>query len=129
MNKTWPIPRRTFLKGLGTVVALPMLEAMMPARLLGAGAAAPGSFPKRMAFVYIPNGANMVDWTPKTVGTDFDLRMETVATRVDRGANDRRERRIDQELPADYDEGALLARVSRGRVLDEIDLATPHQGT
>jgi hypothetical protein len=29
--------------------------------------------PKRIAFLYIPNGANMADWTPKTTGTDFDL--------------------------------------------------------
>jgi len=29
--------------------------------------------PKRMAFVYIPNGANMADWTPSTLGTDFEL--------------------------------------------------------
>src|SRR5690242_982685 len=75
MNKTWQIPRRTFLKGLGTVVALPMLEAMLPpAKLLAA--AATGStqaLPRRMAFVYIPNGANMEDWTPKTVGADYEL--------------------------------------------------------
>ena len=74
MNKSWQIPRRTFLKGLGTVVALPVFEAMAPARLFAGGAAGPAkSYPKRMAFVYIPNGANMVDWTPKTVGADFDL--------------------------------------------------------
>src|SRR5256885_8742670 len=73
MNKTWQIPRRTFLKGLGTVVALPLLEVMLPpARLLGAGEAAK-SFPRRMAFIYIPNGANMEDWTPKTVGADYEL--------------------------------------------------------
>ena len=37
MNKTWQIPRRTFLKGLGTVIALPMLEAMLPPAKLFAG--------------------------------------------------------------------------------------------
>jgi hypothetical protein len=69
------IPRRTFLKGLGTVLALPMLEAMVPpARLLAAnGSAAANVFPKRMAFVYVPNGANMADWTPAAFGTDFQL--------------------------------------------------------
>src|SRR2546429_1751629 len=73
MNKTWQIPRRTFLKGLGTVVALPLLEVMLPpARLLGADEAAK-SFPRRMAFIYIPNGANMEDWTPKIVGADYEL--------------------------------------------------------
>jgi len=75
MKKPWQIPRRTFLKGVGTAIALPTLEAMLPPlRALAASeAAAAKGFPKRMAFVYIPNGANMADWTPKAVGTDFEL--------------------------------------------------------
>jgi hypothetical protein len=75
MNKPWHIPRRTFLKGVGTAIALPALEAMLPPlRALAAnGIAAGGAFPRRMAFVYIPNGANMADWTPKEAGTDFEL--------------------------------------------------------
>ncbi len=75
MQKKWHIPRRTFLRGLGTMMALPMLEAMAPAsKVFGANAnPASKSFPKRMAFVYVPNGANMQDWTPKAVGTDFEL--------------------------------------------------------
>src|SRR5205809_5820634 len=75
MIKTWQIPRRTFLKGLGTVIALPMLEAMLPpAKVLAAGAAeAAQTFPRRMAFSYIPNGANMEDWTPKSLGADYEL--------------------------------------------------------
>jgi hypothetical protein len=78
MHKTWQIPRRTFLKGLGTAVALPVLEAMAPPlKLLGAGAAEAGAalkaLPKRMAFVYVPNGANMADWTPAVAGTEFEL--------------------------------------------------------
>src|SRR6266700_3968550 len=75
MNKTWQIPRRTFLTGLGTVIALPMLEAMVPpSKLLAAGASeAAKTVPRRMAFIYIPNGANMEDWTPKTVGAGYDL--------------------------------------------------------
>src|SRR5262245_66007661 len=72
MNKSWQIPRRTFLKGLGTMVGLPMLEAMQPSELLVAGEAG-GNLPRRMAFVFIPNGANMEDWTPKTVGNDYEL--------------------------------------------------------
>jgi len=75
MRKHWLIPRRTFLRGLGATVALPMLEAMAPpARLLaqGAGAIAPAK-PLRMAFIYVPNGANMDDWTPARTGTDFQL--------------------------------------------------------
>src|SRR5882762_3347347 len=74
MTKSWQLPRRMFLKGLGTTIALPMLEAMVPgvATLAKAAESASGT-PKRMGFVYIPNGANMADWTPATVGTDFEL--------------------------------------------------------
>src|SRR5688572_1984362 len=67
--KNWQIPRRTFLKGVGTAMALPLLESMAPAAVT----AAPQSAPRRMAFVYVPNGANMADWTPKEVGADFEL--------------------------------------------------------
>src|SRR5580704_11027378 len=74
MKKRWQIPRRTFLKGVGTMIALPMLDAMSaPLGVLSAGSAKAEAFPKRMAFVYIPNGANMEDWTPQAVGTDFLL--------------------------------------------------------
>ncbi len=75
MQKNWQLPRRTFLRGLGTMMALPLLEAMSPAVNLFASAGAPSikTSPKRMAFVYVPNGANMVDWTPQKVGADFDL--------------------------------------------------------
>ncbi len=67
--KNWHIPRRTFLKGVGTALALPWLEAMTP--LHAAAPALPR--PLRMAFVYVPNGVNMEDWTPATEGTDFTL--------------------------------------------------------
>jgi hypothetical protein len=71
MNRNLQIPRRTFLKGVGTAVALPLLEAMAPSKLLAA--AATPSHPLRMAFIYVPNGMNMADWTPGKEGTDFDL--------------------------------------------------------
>lgn len=72
MNKKWQIPRRTFLKGLGTAVALPVLDAMLPVRALSAVQGA-GAFPKRMAFLYVPNGVNMSDWTPAATGSQFEL--------------------------------------------------------
>ncbi len=54
-------------------MALPLLEAMSPpVKLLAANSDAPLS-PKRMAFIYVPNGINMEDWTPKTIGSDFTL--------------------------------------------------------
>jgi hypothetical protein len=53
---------------MGVSVALPFLESVPS--LLAAPAARP---PRRMAFVYIPNGVNMADWTPTAVGRDFTL--------------------------------------------------------
>jgi len=75
MRNKWQLPRRSFLRGLGTALALPALEAMLPAtKLLGASAAATTSaFPKRMAFIFIPNGAHMPDWIPKAMGREFEL--------------------------------------------------------
>ena len=49
------LPRRTFLRGMGTAVALPFLDAMVP----GIRRAAAGKPPVRMAFVYVPNGIDM----------------------------------------------------------------------
>ena len=67
---TW-ISRRTLLRGLGTAVALPWLEAMAPAADR-AGAASKAS-PRRMAFFYVPNGVHMPAWTPAKEGPDFEL--------------------------------------------------------
>jgi len=68
------ISRRTVLKGLGAAVALPWLEAMTP--LASAGAATKS--PLRAAFLYVPNGMHMLDWTPKAEGalTEFPLLLE-----------------------------------------------------
>jgi len=54
-----------FLRGAGTAVALPFLDAMVPA--LARASAAPEK-PVRMAFVYVPNGIDMRNWTPKYEG-------------------------------------------------------------
>jgi hypothetical protein len=58
------LERRTFLRGLGTAIALPFLDAMVPA-FARAAATKP---PCRMAFVYVPNGIIMDAWTPVTEG-------------------------------------------------------------
>lgn len=63
------LPRRTFLKGAGTLIALPALEAMMPA-LTRAGAVKP---PVRLSFVYVPNGIVLEDFRPTKLGADFEL--------------------------------------------------------
>jgi hypothetical protein len=60
-----PLSRRTFLHGLGTAMALPMLEAMMPRAALAQAAKAPVN---RMAFLFIPNGVNVANWMPTTEG-------------------------------------------------------------
>ena len=62
------LSRRTMLRGAGTVLALPVLDAMMPA--LSGAAATP---PARLAFIYHPVGMIMDKWTPKTVGADFEF--------------------------------------------------------
>lgn len=71
------MPRRTFLRGLGTVVALPVLDAMLPTGALAAvgDSVTATGFPKRVAWLYVPQGKNMADWTPQTVGENFDLPM------------------------------------------------------
>jgi hypothetical protein len=68
--------RRRFLRGLGTLMALPALEATAPFAARAATAAktgAAGSLPLRMAFVYTPNGKNMEHWTPGNDGSSYDL--------------------------------------------------------
>ena len=66
------ISRRTLLRGLGTTVALPMFDAMASTRLLTA-AEQEVSPPLRMAFLYVPNGMHMADWTPSQEGTEYEL--------------------------------------------------------
>jgi hypothetical protein len=63
--------RRTFLKGVGTAIALPMLDAMTPAMASISEANAKAAV--RLSFVYVPNGIVMKDWTPKTTGQDFEF--------------------------------------------------------
>jgi hypothetical protein len=60
------LPRRTFLKGVGTAVALPFLDAMMPA--FAAAQTTRAARPVRMAFVYVPNGIDMRHWNPSYEG-------------------------------------------------------------
>jgi hypothetical protein len=65
------LSRRTVLKGTGAAVALPLLDAMIPAATAIAKTAAAAK--PRMAFIYFPHGAVMDKWTPKKEGADFDL--------------------------------------------------------
>jgi hypothetical protein len=73
------LPRRTFLRGLGATLALPLLESMAPRA--SAATAASSSPPTRLGYVYTPNGIiGACDksprpflWTPKTVGAGFEF--------------------------------------------------------
>jgi len=72
-----PLPRRTFLRGLGATLALPLLDSMVP-RVSAAGPAAP---PVRLGYFYTPNGIigacdkspRPFMWTPKTTGANFEF--------------------------------------------------------
>jgi Protein of unknown function (DUF1552) len=65
------LPRRTVLRGLGAAVTLPLLDAMLPAFVPLAKAAAKPRM--RFGAVYFPNGAIMQQLTPKTVGAGFEF--------------------------------------------------------
>src|SRR5262245_52266442 len=75
------ISRRTVLRGLGTALALPVLEAMRPLASAAPEAAKAAAAPRRMAFVYVPNGMNMTEFTPEKFGRDYKLSplLETLA--------------------------------------------------
>jgi Protein of unknown function (DUF1552) len=66
------LPRRTFLRGLmGTSIALPLLDSMVPA--LTAATKTSANPRMRMGFVYVPHGAVMDKWTPAAEGTGFEF--------------------------------------------------------
>lgn len=64
------IPRRAFLKGVGATLALPLLDAMVPAFAQSGPAGKPVN---RLSFVYTPNGMIMNAFTPATEGAGFEL--------------------------------------------------------
>ena len=70
MSHHHPLHRRTFLKGVGATLGLPLLEAMLPQS--GFAAQSAGA-PKRMAFVFVPNGVIVPEWTVKGEGADWQL--------------------------------------------------------
>jgi uncharacterized protein DUF1552 len=65
------LPRRTFLRGAGAMMALPLLDAMVPA--LTAMAQTPAKPPLRIGWIYFPNGVTVGDWTPASAGSDYAL--------------------------------------------------------
>ena len=70
--------RRTFLRGIGTAMALPLLDSALPSGMARAavGAVSKASEiarPNRMLFIFVPNGMHMPDWTPAAVGAKYEL--------------------------------------------------------
>lgn len=74
MTRNWQISRRAMLRGMGTALALPLLEGMMPHKAFAAAAstAAPAA-PLRSAFIFVPNGVQLSHWTPTADGANFEL--------------------------------------------------------
>ena len=65
------LPRRTFLRGMGVSLALPLLDSMLPAQTpLGQTAAAAK---RRLGCIYVPHGATMDKWTPAQDGSGFEF--------------------------------------------------------
>src|SRR5687768_12065380 len=65
------LPRRTFLRGMGASVALPLLDAMVPS--LTAFARTPAAAVRRLGFVYMPMGCDLPRWTPAGDGKLVEL--------------------------------------------------------
>src|SRR5438876_12194872 len=64
------IARRTFLRGVGVTVALPFMDAMLPAQT---PLKSSGATPTRFGFGYTPHGMIMDEFTPATEGADFEI--------------------------------------------------------
>ena len=65
------LPRRTFLRGMGVTLALPLLDAMIPAFTVLAQT--PANPVRRLGYVYIPMGMNWLEWIPEGEGRITDL--------------------------------------------------------
>jgi hypothetical protein len=65
------IPRRTFLRGMGVTMALPLLDSMVPAQTPQARTAAAAK--SRLSCIYVPHGATMDKWTPSATGKGFEF--------------------------------------------------------
>lgn len=67
------LPRRTFLRGVGVTLALPLLESMVPALTAVARTAAAPDPTRRFGVIFVPLGERPGFWTPKTVGENFEF--------------------------------------------------------
>jgi hypothetical protein len=100
------VPRRTFLRGAGTALALPLLDAMWPA--FGSAQTSPRAA-TRLAFFAVPNGIIMDRWTPPAPGRGFPLTpvLEPLAAFRDRmvvlsGLANNEARKLEFEIAGDH---------------------------
>jgi hypothetical protein len=77
------LPRRTFLRGMGATVALPLLDAMVPS--MTAFARTPAAPVRRLGFVYMPMGCDLPRWTPPGDGrlTELSPTLQSLAPVAD----------------------------------------------
>ena len=101
------IPRRTFLRGAGTALALPLLDAMLPA--FGSPAEMASKTATRLSFFTVPNGIIMDKWTPAAVGSGYELTpvLEPLAAFKDRmlvlgGLANNEARKLEFEINGDH---------------------------
>jgi Protein of unknown function (DUF1552) len=101
------IPRRTFLRGAGSALALPLLDAMRPAFTSAAESAALTA--KRLSFFAVPNGIIMDRWTPTAAGQGFPITpvLEPFAAFRDRmvvigGLANNEARKLEFEIAGDH---------------------------
>ncbi len=89
------LPRRTFLRGMGTAIALPFLDSMVPAF----ATAAQGKPPLRMVFVYVPNGIDMRNWNGRGYFTTTGKRLSNEWFAALEGASEVNKNRGYQNIP------------------------------
>src|SRR5258705_12293279 len=101
------IPRRTFLRGAGTALALPLLDAMVPA--FASAAQVTATRPARLSFFAVPNGIIMDKWTPTAAGSGFPMTpvLEPLAAFRDRmvvigGLANNEARKLEFEIAGDH---------------------------
>jgi hypothetical protein len=64
INRKQALPRRTFLRGMGVTLALPLLDAMIPSLTVAAKTPANPARLRRLGYVYMPMGCDITRWTP-----------------------------------------------------------------
>ena len=106
------LSRRTFLRGVGATLALPMLDAMVPAA--SALARTTGAAPSRAGFIYMPHGADMTAWTPAGSGGAFELSPTLQPSRAVQGLAGRRQQ-PDARGRADRDARRRFVRLAERR--------------